>query len=377
MKREPGDRLRVLHLARRFWPVHGGTERYVGEIARRLRAYDVESRVLTLRGDVMDRRVQLPATAEYDDARIYRVPFLGHPKKPVPLRVPVSLFRWADVVHTHDPRVFFETALALKPFLGYRLVYSTHGFILHTGEWDAVKRVAIPLYYRPAFRLAVDEIFCVSRLDESFFRGLRLPNVRLIPNGVDTGKFESVQREPEPGRLLTFGRIASNKGLDLLLRAMAAAAHPQLHLHVVGTGQPELMRELRELAERLRVDSRVSWHGAVEETALLEHLRRARLCVFPSTYEGFGLTLLEAMSAGAACLANRTPAFAEFAEAGRDAEFVDFTDAEVAGRAIDRLLDADPCALDRLGTRARETARQYDWSHHVASLVQAYRRVVG
>jgi len=92
-------------------------------------------------------------------------------------------------------------------------------------------------------------------------------------------------------RLLFVGRLNAQKGIALLLDALAAMREPA-ELDVIGDGTDR--DALREQAARLGIGARVHWHGALPQPRLLDFYRAATALVVPSREEGFGLVAVEA-----------------------------------------------------------------------------------
>jgi len=94
-----------------------------------------------------------------------------------------------------------------------------------------------------------------------------------------------------PDRLLFVGRLTGQKGVDMLLRALAELP-PGISLDVVGEG-PEGER-LRRLSASVGLQARVRWHPTMSQRALVEFYRAATALVVPSVGEGLGLVAVEA-----------------------------------------------------------------------------------
>jgi glycosyltransferase involved in cell wall biosynthesis len=92
--------------------------------------------------------------------------------------------------------------------------------------------------------------------------------------------------------LLFVGRLTKQKGLDLLLRALAKLP-ASITLDIVGDGDEK--KPLGALAGELGVTRRVRWHGSKPQGALVEFYRSATALVVPSADEGLGLVAVEAM----------------------------------------------------------------------------------
>ncbi|GAG82022.1 unnamed protein product, partial [marine sediment metagenome] len=123
-----------MHISRQFYPFMGGTEKYIFEISKRIINYEFNCRVLTLNYSIINKKLKLSDYEKNECGEIFRIPGFGHYKKPFPLRVPLKLFKWADIVHIHDVRFLFETSIFLKWFFKYKIVFSTHGFLFHTKD---------------------------------------------------------------------------------------------------------------------------------------------------------------------------------------------------------------------------------------------------
>lgn len=121
----------------------------------------------------------------------------------------------------------------------------------------------------------------------------------VIPNPYRDRLFRVLPGIERTGELLFVGRLVSDKGVDLLLDALALLGREGLEprLTVVGEG-PEAPR-LREQAERLGIAARVELLGTVKDEALVEILNRHRILVVPSRYnEPFGIVALEGIACG-------------------------------------------------------------------------------
>ena len=181
---------------------------------------------------------------------------------------------------------------------------------------------------------------------------------RVIPLGI-TDRFQSPDsRDPDkqtdrPLKVLAIGRLAHYKGFDVLIDAIAHTS--QIELDVVGGG--EQLEALQARAHALGIASRVRFHGNVgndEKDALL--LACDCLCL-PSTdrTESFGIVLLEAMSAGKACVVSQIPGSGVnwVVDSGQTGVMVEGDSPAALANAFERLSD-DRAQLSSMGARGRE-----------------------
>lgn len=163
------------------------------------------------------------------------------------------------------------------------------------------------LYAKILFRKAVDSahrIITISEFSRSEIARLAggAGKLKVIPLAVDPGFNKSYEPRPIPDDYLLFvGNLKPNKNLGNLLRAFARIAghFPDLKLYVVGRveGFMNPDNEFQSLLQSLP-EGRVKVVGEVSFSDLKNYYANAKLFVFPSRYEGFGLPLLEAMTFG-------------------------------------------------------------------------------
>ncbi len=365
--------MNVLHITRRFYPFVGGVEKYIYEISKRLVKRGIDCRVLTLNYDLFNKKKKLNQYGEIEGIKIFRIPGFGHYKKPVPLKIPLCLFKWADIVHIHDLRFLYETTLFLKSFFNYKIIYSTHGFLLHTKDIKAIKSLMIPHYYKSTINRFIENTICVSKQDYNYFEAQNFKNICLIENGIDFEKFNRITRKPQVGRFLYFGRIDTNKGLDLLFKAISLMEDGDWHLDIIGDGFPHLLAQLKKMTHELNISKKITWHGFVKEDGLFQFISRAQICLLPSTYEGFGFTLLEAMAGGCVCVANIIPAYKDIIKDSQNGFLTDFKDPHKAVLRIKEIIKLPLEKVETIGNNAHAKAKNYDWEEKVKQILGGYK----
>jgi glycosyltransferase-like protein len=202
----------------------------------------------------------------------------------------------------------------------------------------------------------------------------------VIHNGVDAGRFRSPdsslvgqlrQRAGAADRplILSVGGIEPRKGSDTLVRALAALRESGRDpvLAVVGGHS---FQDYRAYADRvlamipelgLRPGRDVVQLGTVPDDELPAWYAAADVLAFPSTKEGWGLAVLEAMSAGLPVVTSDLPVFLEYLRPGRDALLVPVGDAAALARALAAVLD-DPALAARLRAAGLAVSRRFTWA---------------
>ena len=184
--------------------------------------------------------------------------------------------------------------------------------------------------------------------------------------------FTAVPDQPPPigDRGLYLGRLSSEKGVDVLLRALAELGDPPFD--VVGTGPHE--GELQRLATELRL-RRVRFHGQIAPGQVGNAIAKARYVAFPSLWdENAPLAALEAMAAGRPLVASANGGLPELTE---DSRGVLSEAGDVHGLASAIAQFGDRSVAADSGARAREfVIRECTGQHHATRLNQAYARAL-
>ncbi len=182
-----------------------------------------------------------------------------------------------------------------------------------------------------------------------------------IRNGVDTGRFtartESASQNSIP-ELLFVGRLARQKGVDVLLEALAQLRDLPWRLTIAGDG-PE-RAPLAQQAAQLGLAERVHFHGWVQREELPALYRASDIFVFPSHDEGMPNVVLEAMASALAIVATRVPGNDELVT--NNGALVPPGNAPAFAEALAPLLTNAHLRRD-LGAKSRTlTTERYSWS---------------
>jgi glycosyltransferase involved in cell wall biosynthesis len=178
------------------------------------------------------------------------------------------------------------------------------------------------------------------------------------------------------GRFVLSAANSPHKNPELVVRAFATLA-PDLHadwtLVLLGTraDQPYMPR-LAELVSDLGLKGRVIFTGHVPDEHVPLFYRSAKVYVTLSDYEGFGLTVLEAMASGVPVVASNVAALPEVV--GNAGILVDAHDISAVALAI-KSAATDDCVRERLVQRGLARAREFSWSLTARRTLEVYGRI--
>jgi mannosylfructose-phosphate synthase len=203
---------------------------------------------------------------------------------------------------------------------------------------------------------------------------------RMIPPGYDDNRFFPVgeaSREAIRQRLgfsgkvvMALGRLARNKGYDLLIQGFAvlASREPEavLHLAVGGASlnptEEKILGELKELVAQLNLQEKVQFGSFVPDDQLADYYRAAELFVLSSRYEPFGMTAIEAMASGAPTVVTVHGGLYRALTFGRHALFADPFDKEDLGITMLKVF-RHPRLRTRMARRGAHKARSlFTWT---------------
>jgi glycosyltransferase involved in cell wall biosynthesis len=180
------------------------------------------------------------------------------------------------------------------------VVLTAHESLTQFGAEGSRSRVrrAIKMCFRPFVRRIATVVVFTSpreRDDSGFSSGAR---AAILPNGIVLDDRAPAMGRPasETVALAYVGRIHPKKNIDLLLRSIAE--DDRTTLAIAGDADTPHGRELRQLAESLGVQDRISWCGFLEPADRRLLVRDVDALVLPSKFENFGMAAAEAMADG-------------------------------------------------------------------------------
>lgn len=382
----------VMMLAWEFPPhVVGGLGRAVYDLARHLVLQGIEVHVLTRAADscavnesmegIHVHRLPTYMPAEQDD-------FLAWVFQLNLAMVDAASQLWSlgvrpDVFHAHDWLVGWA-AIELKQRYSLPLVSTIHAL-----EHGRHQGIHTPLQQRihdcerTITQMSDSIIVCSHYMESEVKRLFETPpsKLRVIHNGVDLTPLPDVNRAQlrhemaiGDGPVLFFvGRLVQEKGVHLLIEAMARLRHEFPNVTLLVAGRGPMQDEWKQLVHRMGLSERVRFLGFVDDTRRNELFALADVAVFPSLYEPFGIVALEAMALGAPVLVADTGGLREIVRHGENGAMMYTGDAESLTNQL-RWLLRDPDQRGQLALAAMHDVKQsYSWTLLASQTIDIYR----
>src|SRR5258708_29300115 len=167
-----------------------------------------------------------------------------------------------------------------------------------------------------------------------------LPDVQLIPNGVDITRFEPAHVDTSIGGreqvVVCVSKLRYEKGIDVLLQAWCLVHQqaPQARLIIVGSGY--LQTQLECMAKALGIAASLEFTGL--QSDIPSPLHQPTLPILPSRWEGMPNALLEAMACGLPCVATRVSGSEDIIQHGANGLLVESEDYRDMAQALLPLL---------------------------------------
>jgi glycosyltransferase involved in cell wall biosynthesis len=302
--------------------------------------------------------------------------------------------RYVTLQRCRGVGAFYRDVLKLSGFLAANRIDVLHQMhtkvpfpkpcpVVATGyhyQYDAPLFESRPYrYYRWALRRAVDLVITLSDSTRDDFQrhfGVPANRMQTVYPGLSPSMAVGSGKRSEAPYLLSPYNLGRTKNLRSLVLAWPAIAdrHPDLELVLYGNAQvtPEREADFNALFGSTPHARRIRRTGHIEDANLADLFAGCALFVFPTTVEGFGYPLLEAMHHGACCITRNASAMKEVgAEAVCLVETLNPD--EIAGAAIALLNDSRRRA--ELGARAAARARRFTIEEMVGRTVECYRSV--
>jgi len=354
--------MKILQVCPKYYPSIGGVEEHVRNISERLaKKHDVT--VFTT-----DPSGKLPKEEVINGVKIKRFKSWAPDEAYYfsdALRK--SLIRHSnefDVVHAHNYHAFPALYAANAKKTG-RFVFTAHYFAKGSTSFRSFLHMPYKLFGKKIFQKA-DAIISISNFEKNLLcENFRISSdkVTVIPHGVALKSFGGLRKSHHPWRTILYvGRLVKYKGIDYVINTLPYLDQ-DIRLEIIGSGPyyPHLLK----LVNKLGLTDRVSFlGGGLSKAEILQKYADADLFILLSKYEGFAISVAEALAAGTVCIVANVSALTEWVD-NHNCFGVNYP---INIESLKKLVN------ETIGRRA-VGVKLFDWDDSVARIVNVYRGV--
>jgi len=286
----------------------------------------------------------------------------------------------ADVIiaHTGSPICRFLGLYAKKHMKNTKFLVYFHSNAFLGGYNNKLKKLLDDKIEKAAFKSCNYAVAISSSVKNSFIEKYNFSpdKIKVVYNGVDTEKFSPNFSKPADNFAISYvGRVLAFKGIHILVKALALLPYNDIRVQIIGRAYDDYDKDLISLAAEKGVADRVLLCGA--QTNVEQWLQSSQLFVHPTmAEEGFGLTLVEALSCGVPCVAFNEGAMREIIIDGKNGFIADDLSIQGLADAIEKvylLWKNNYEAYINMCRYSRESAKRFELKNTLNQLEELYK----
>jgi len=371
--------MRVLMVTPCYYPVKGGTETMVRNLAITLNRNGVQTDVMTFNVDQNRKPKWHGKTEKIDGILVFRIPALNWLWKLHSYKITAGVNfipgRFTNILKNYDIIHFHEFELSF-PFFSF-LIKKPKILHLHGIDPDFLKRHHIS---RLLLKHIAHIYISISKqmTKELVTFGIPKSKIIYVPNSIDTNFFKPGNHK-EKNLLLYVGRISELKGLHILIKAIE---YLRESIHLVIIGPPDWNNNYyQNLLNLIKKENKKGKHeikclGAMEQQEIVEWYQKASLFILPSFTEGFPVTILEALSCETPVIATPVGGVPEIIKNHETGILVPPGNSTHLAEAIDYLLENGDIRL-RMACEGRKLVKeQYSLENACKKLCLIYKQLM-
>lgn len=367
--------MKVAVVSRDFVYPLGGFEEYIYQLSSRLHNAGVDVTIFT-------------TTRNTQDSAYHEADYNGVTVKRYPVTLGLSGYCYSkglkdglrkadyDVLHAQGwGNYAIDLAARESRRRSKPLVVTPHAFFQEPGRARALKVIYNYMFSRTVIDRA--HIIALTEAQARELKSMGAMRITMIPEGVNTAEFETQYPRPAyfpDGRkvLLCVGRLARYKGFEHVLMALKSIESdlPDAFLMIVGEDWGA-GHHLKKLTRDLALEEKVAFTGRIPRAELLGVYQACDLYVSASLYEGFGISLVEAMACGKPAVSTPTGVAADLQ--GLIPTF-NYGDVPTLAANILRILREEEDARNLGQALKRLAEERYSWDRNLSRILDIYQK---
>ena len=266
-----------------------------------------------------------------------------------------------NLIHNHQTLMNYYSLFSKRPF-----IFHYHGASM------MLQRINLNFSINLC-KNRITKIISVSNAAENQISNLiqNIPST-IIYNGVDNNLYQNVEKLEKKGspQLLFVGNLFEYKNVQIIISAMKKILmnFPNGHFQIIGQG--EFSNQLKKLIEINNLEKNIQIIGKVDDQELLQRYASCDVYITASSFETFGLPLIEAMASGKPVLASNIPAHKELIHNSNAGLLFENDIDEIAQKVQD--VYENRVELGKLG---KKFAEKHDWKQVCKQIADVYNEI--
>ena len=296
-----------------------------------------------------------------------------------------------DVAHAHTPFSAGILAKIVANKLKIPFFYTSHILYPEYAKYWFLKENKIfpnlMKFYLKIFGNSCSALIAPSEKMKKLLieYGIKKP-IFVCPTGIDFEKMEKIKEKdselrkkynlPEKAKILLYvGRLTKEKNVYFLLDSFSKVFEKEKNVYFVLVGEGYLLKELKEKAKKLKIESRIIFTGRVSWEEVIKFYRQSYLFLFASLTDTQGLIILEASYFGVPIVALKDDCYAQMLIDGKNGFTVYPHDPSLFADKILILLN-DEKIYQEFSKNAKEIAKNFSAENQAKKLIQIYQEII-
>ncbi len=275
-----------------------------------------------------------------------------------------------DLIHAHD-WITYPAGIHLREKYGIPLIVTVHSTEFdRSGNFFPQKSI---MNIESAGIKKADKVIAVSNLTKrTIIENYHADpgKINVIYNGIDSSFINNPSRSYEKtNKILYFGRITTQKGPKFFLEAAYKSLKINKNIKFVMAGTGDQLNEIKILSKRYGIYKNFYFPGFVPEELAMWYYRNADAFILPAVSEPFGMSVIEAMSAGTPVIISKTTGVGESL---LNVLSADFWDTDLISNYILNLVEYKSLR-SVLGSNGQMEAKLFTWDKTAMKTLEVYR----
>ena len=382
---------KIIVFTKHFVPVYAGRDVIMYETYKRMIDFGWQTSIYTSKSTYKDKDV-LSSFSIYNGINIFR-----HSERSYAFPLWIRKINLSNAIicihgtHYYSDLYLYIYFLILKITnkRKFKIIFTSHGsysyrYQFDTGFWGFVKRTIETMVSKLLLNNIVDGFCTVSQWEAECMNKFGISKVTVIPNGLPniayskshTGISSNIKKllKNNPEYIVQIGRIERLKNLDVVIRALPHVKNEKLKYFIIGEiKEQEYKKELDNLINKFHLSDRVFFLGTITGIIKYELLKKSKAYVQMSISEGFGITVVEAMSQGVVCLVSKGTALSQLVKDSENGYTIDPKDSPLLADRIDFILDPkNNKVVSNIQKNNLSKSLEYKWDNIVKDIDKFY-----